>query len=127
MSRSLALVIAAAVLLVAGPVGASTLYGNPDVKVVLDSGSAVQIGSVRVYACPGQETDALNSTLTTTTSLTASFSEGTWCAMDVQVKWSGAESFEVVPVDGFTTLVTDSAEDQLTIVLDPVSETATLE
>ncbi len=114
-------------LLLALPGAASTLYGNPNVKLVLDSGGPVYIGAARAYACPGYETDAVNDTLTTTTSLTASFSEGTWCDLVVQVKWSPGESYDNVPVDGFTTFVTDADEPQRTIHLDPVTRTATLQ
>lgn len=127
MKRLLLPVLFLAALTTAGASSASVLFGNPTVTLVLASGSSVEIGSVRAYTCPGNETVAVNGTLTTTNSLSAVLSEDTWCAMDVQVKWSGASSYEVVPVDGFTSFVTDSAEPYRTIVLDPVGETATLQ
>ena len=42
---------------------ASVIFGNPKVKIVLDSGSPVWVNAVRGYSCPGQETITLDSQL----------------------------------------------------------------
>ena len=127
MKRVLISLSATIVFAVTGPAGAGTFYGNPVVKVVLDSGSPVEIGALRVYSCPGSETADINGTLTTSNYLTGTVSEGTWCDMDIQVEWAGTSGYEVVTVDGFTTFITDDAEDQVVVVIDPVTKTATLQ
>ena len=113
--------------LVGSLASASTIFGNPKLDVVLDSGPPVFVSGVRAYGCPGKETVMLNQTLSTSGTLVVEFSESDWCGLAVQVRWSGNTWYDTVPVEGFTTLVTEEGAPTRTIVLDPVTESASLQ
>lgn len=114
-------------LSLAAPGVASIIYGNPNCKIVLDSGGSVEIGAVTGYTCPGSETDDVDATLTTSAPLSTTLSEDTWCDLYIEVKWNGETTFDDVQVSGFTSFVTDSSETQRTIRLYPGTQTAVLE
>lgn len=121
--RSLQLVA----LLLATTAAASTLVGNPLALIALDSGSAVDVGDVRAYTCPGYQDFPVDDVLTVGEPLTVTLGTGTWCALALQVEWAGTSGWDLVPVDGFDTFQTVSTGSQRTIVLDPTTKTATLE
>lgn len=125
MTRALALSLS--LLALAGTSHATTLYGNPSPRIELLSGSAVQIGQVLAYTCPGNHAEPVNDTLTASGFLEVTLPEDTWCDLVIQVQWAGTSTWDAVPVDGFTDFVTDEAYGQRTIVLDPTDKSATLE
>ena len=114
-------------LLASGPGLAGIIYGNPTSKIVLDSGSPVEIGAVTAYACPGSASDAVDDTLTSSGALYATLPAGAWCDLYVEVLWSGESTWDDVQVTGFTGFETDAGEPQRTIRLYPSSRTAVLE
>ena len=127
MNRITFLTLFTAGLAVATGASASIIFGNPTITTVLDSGSPVEIGLCRAYTCPGYETVDIDSTLTTSTTVSATLSEDTWCAIGIEVQWSGTSVYDTVDVQGFDDFTTESAGTARTIRLDPVLKTATLE
>lgn len=127
MSRVTPVALSFALLALIGTSHATTLYGNPTSRIELLSGSAVQIGQVTSYTCPGNHSELVNDTLTASSFLEVSLPEDTWCDLYIQVKWAGTSTWDAVPVDGFTDFVTDEAYAQRTITLDPTDKSATLE
>ncbi len=127
MKKSIPAALSLFALIAAAPSVASVVYGNPNVEITLDSGSAVQVDRVQASTCPGSQVVSIYDTVTTTNPIDVTLPEDDWCALTLKVKWAGSSVWEQVPVDGFTTFSTEAGETDRAIVLDPVSETATLE
>lgn len=127
MNRSLQLLTLLAGLGLASAAAASTIIGNPIIRVKLETGASAYVGDVRAYTCPGYVDVAVDQTITTVSEATFELPEDTWCAMDIEVTWAGTGTVDVVPVDGFATLVTDETTPKRVISLSTSRQTATLE
>lgn len=114
-------------LLAAASAAATTMFGNPEISLILDSGNAVEIGDVRAYTCPGYQTFPVDDVLTVTNDLVVDLGTGTWCRLVVQVEWAGTSSWDLVEVAGFDTLQTSSSGQARTITFEPGTRTATIE
>lgn len=107
---------------------ASTIAGNPDSEVILDSGPDVYVHSVVAYSCTsGSQTLPVDATLAETESEPLSFDEDEYCDVVVRVKWTPTGPLTPVSVTGYDSLEISESAGSFAIVIDSTAKTAVFE
>lgn len=107
---------------------ASVVIGNPTTVIEVVSGSDVAVDSLELFACRGSSSTVVvvNTTLDQGETASVVLPAGSWCDVEVTLRWSPLAALGTIPVTGFTRLDILASGATRTIELDEPSGSAQL-
>lgn len=119
------------VLLTAPLIGhTASTFGNPTSEIRLVGGPATYVHGVVAHRCSsGSTSTSVTTLLTKGDAVGITFATGTYCAVDVLVKWTPYGALETIPVDGIDNtddLVIVGGAGAVAIELDATDQSAVL-